>query len=61
MIATGVRQLDTLAGPYAPSLQPVFTSQALVPCCFILAASSSAYFVLDATQETGRQNKMKGC
>ena len=30
--------------PYAPPLQPVFTSQTLALCCCIFAASSSAYF-----------------
>src|SRR6476646_4916289 len=29
--------------PYAPTLQPVLTSQAFAFCCCILAASSSAY------------------
>ena len=43
MMARVCLRLMRLPVPYAPPLQPVLTSQTRAWCCFIFAASSSAY------------------
>ena len=45
MIARVFLRLMRLPIPYPPPLQPVFTSQTRALCCFIFAASSSAYLL----------------
>ena len=40
-----VLEADALADAVAPPPQPVFTSQTRALCCFIFAASSSAYLL----------------